>query len=118
MPRYKIVMPSSARDDNGLYLRFKQAQEMTARGYRIRETGQKHTWEVIAPSGKIYQVSYNGKQLCCPCLDTRLFSAAEANGWCRHKIFVLINANIPEIMVASLLVDPSLTQYLKKTGRD
>jgi hypothetical protein len=111
---YKIVLPQIET----VYLsqleqRLYRASMLDVYGYDIVHKS-KYTWEVITPDGKKYVVKYKDGKLNCDCPDAKFRAKIYADGWCKHKLFVLTKTDLDDVVAVSLLTYPWLTKYLKK----
>lgn len=112
---YKIILPATEIVHlNQLEQRLYRANWLKTEGYNFEEVEEKKRWIIYTPQEKKYKVTYKDGKFRCTCPDA--FSRAQkfANGWCKHKLFILTNIDIPEIMATVLLVDPFLAKYIKK----
>jgi len=111
---YKIVLPPIET----VYLsqleqRLYRASMLDVYGYTLVHKS-KYTWEVITPDGKKYVVKYKDGKLNCSCPDAKFRAKIYADGWCKHKLFVLTKTDLDDVVAVSLLTYPWLIKYLKK----
>ena len=111
---YKIVLPHNetiflSALERRLYL----ASNLAFDGYKIVQEG-KYKWIIITPQEKRYTVEYKKGMMTCNCPDAKFRAKKFADGWCKHKLFVLTQTELDNIVVCSLLAYPWLTKYLRK----
>ena len=115
---YRIILPQKyeVAPLSKLEERLYKASMLDINGYQLLSK-RKYCWIVITPEGKRYEVKYKDGNLTCSCPDSKFKAKIYADGWCKHKLFVLTKTELDEIIVMSIIQYPWLTKYLKKTDK-
>lgn len=111
---YKIELPQVATTSLDKFeQRLYRASMLSIYGYRV-VTKKKYHWIVKTPGGKKYNVKYKDGEMTCDCPDAIFRAKKYADGWCKHKLFVLTQIELDDVIAMQFLMYPWLSKYLKK----
>lgn len=111
-----ICYPEQSDTDDDIVRRLRTALA-TKHLYEINPLSETK-WEIRKDDGNSYFVNYKEGRLYCTCWDYKV-RKKNTDGWCKHKLLLLIKNLLPENLVSTLFfVFPYLNKYFNVVNDD